>query len=85
MVTVLSYIDYLLIDIRISFPVLEAFPASSTKYHYPTLGHPETLKCIPPRSYPPADIFWATISDGEGLIPIDLDDRLTMDPEGRDS
>ena len=68
------------IDLRMA--ILEAFPAASTSYIYPILGHDATLRCIPPRSYPPADIFWATIADGEGLIPIDLDDRVTMDPEG---
>ena len=64
------------------FTVLEPFPPASVVSHYPLKGHPEILKCVPPRSYPKADIFWATVVSNERFNPIDLTDRVTMDPEG---
>jgi hypothetical protein len=62
---------------------LEPFQTSGTLMHYPDLGDSLTLRCIPPLSFPTPDIFWATISDGEPFIPIDLDSRVTMDPIGK--
>ena len=50
--------------------------------HLPNLGHSLTLTCVPPRSFPNPDILWATMGIGEAFIPIQLNDRVTMDPIG---
>ena len=63
--------------------VLDQFQPSETKTHYPDLGTSLTLGCTPPRSYPPAEIFWATFSRLESLRPIDLTDRISIDPDGK--
>ena len=65
--------------------VLDQFQPSATQTHYPDLGMPLTLKCTPPRSYPPAEIFWATFTRLERLTPIDLTDRISIDPDGEGS
>ena len=62
--------------------VLEPFTPAPVVDHKERQGHPLTLNCIPPRSYPKADIFWATIVNNDRFEPIDLTDRVTMDPEG---
>lgn len=68
------------IDLRKA--ILEPFVGQGTRYHQPILGHSLTLRCVPPRSFPKAEHFWATIAEGDGFTPIDLTDRVTMDPEG---
>ena len=61
---------------------LESFISSTVPTHRPQLGDSLTLPCIPPKSYPKPEIFWATIQPGTGFDPIDLTDRVTIDPEG---
>ena len=65
------------------FPDLDPFEASDTKYFGPFLGHPLTLQCDPPASYPVPQIFWAIKEANQVLTPVTLSDRVTMDHEGR--
>lgn len=62
--------------------MLQPFQTAGIKYNYPNLGMALTLRCIPPTSYPKAEVFWATIAEGMRFTPIDLSDRVTQDPEG---
>ena len=50
--------------------------------HYPVLGDPVTLKCVPPASFPPADVFWALEEPNGQLIPIEYNERVSIDYEG---
>lgn len=70
------------VKINLRQAYLEPFITTSTINHRPRLGASLTLRCIPPKSFPKADVFWATIVAGQTFTPIDLTDRLTMDPEG---
>ena len=46
-------------------------------------GESLTLDCVPPDSRPPADIYWA-FKDKDGSIqPVDMDNRITQDLEGK--
>ena len=72
----------LTVKIALRMAILEEFAAIITRYHHPSLGHPLTLRCVPPRSYPPADLFWASIDDDGGIVPVELSNRVSMDWDG---
>ena len=73
-----------LILTNLFFAVLEAFASSGTSTRERTVAMGSSLKlpCTPPTSYPKPDIFWAVIEDDETFIPVDLDGRVSMDPDG---
>ncbi|CAD5115432.1 DgyrCDS4407 [Dimorphilus gyrociliatus] len=62
--------------------ILHAFDSKLPRTLYPRLGAPLKLSCTPPRSYPKADIFWALVSENDFFVPIELTQRITMDPDG---
>ena len=62
--------------------MLEPFASVSDRYHEVTLGQSLELPCTPPTSYPKPDIFWATVAIDETFVPVDLDARVSMDPDG---
>jgi len=62
--------------------ILEPFPTNNPKVNYPTLGSSLTLRCIPPRSFPKANVFWVLITNDNRFMPIDYSDRVTQDPIG---
>lgn len=68
------------IDLRQA--ILEPFQTQGTKRNTPNIGDSLQLKCTPPKSFPQATVFWATISEGMRFTPIDLSDRVTQDPIG---
>ncbi len=64
------------------FTVLEQFYPAPPRQHYPELGSPLTLRCIPPRSIPEALIIWVTFESDE-FIPVEITDRISIDPHGK--
>lgn len=72
----------LTVKINLRQAVLQPFQTTGIKYNNPSLGMALVLRCIPPTSYPKAEVFWATIAEGMRFTPIDLSDRVTQDPEG---
>ena len=63
--------------------VLEQFPPKDTFHYKPQVGSKLTLGCTNPKSFPPPTIYWAVQSDTSGLVPVDLTDRIAIDPEGK--
>ena len=62
---------------------LAEFEIGNTIVHKPRLGRPLTLNCVPPTSFPKADVDWV-LRDRLGRIrPINYDARITMDLEGK--
>ena len=45
-------------------------------------GEPLRIICTRPVSFPEADIIWMKRLD-QGFVPIDYNDRITIDPDGR--
>ena len=69
-------------NLFLSFSVLKSFPQNNAINHYPNLGDSVTLRCVPPQSLPEPDVYWATYRENEGLTPIYLTDRVSIDPQG---
>jgi len=72
----------LTVKINLRQAILEPFQTSGIRRQYPNIGDSLQLKCTPPRSFPQANVFWATISSDMRFTPIDLSDRVTQDPIG---
>ncbi|KAL5013687.1 hypothetical protein ScPMuIL_007957 [Solemya velum] len=49
----------------------------------PQLGAHLTLNCIPPMSYPPAEVYWVFKNETGDLTAFNYSKRVTMDPEYR--
>jgi len=41
------------------------------------------LNCVPPTSYPTAEVFWVIKSNDGRWEPINFDKRISMDLEGK--
>ncbi|XP_061175831.1 neuroglian-like [Saccostrea echinata] len=59
------------------------FELTSSVTHRPQLGESVTLNCVPPTSIPPADVVWVLRAADGRIEPINYDNRISMDLEGR--
>lgn len=50
--------------------------------HRPHLGESVTLNCVPPTSFPPADVEWVLKTQEGNIEPINYNNRISMDLEG---
>ena len=46
------------------------------------VGDYQKLVCLPPDSYPPAQVYWGETTSGGKLQPIDETERIMLDYEG---
>jgi len=61
---------------------LEPFPpVGEPQVHRPTVGSSLSLRCEPPPSYPPGNVYWGDKS-GRQLRPLENTDRVSLDYEG---
>lgn len=62
---------------------LSEFEVAPSITHTPRLGESIVLNCVPPTSFPPADVEWV-LKTREGQIePINYNNRISMDLEGQ--
>ncbi|OWF36510.1 Neuroglian [Mizuhopecten yessoensis] len=62
---------------------LDEFPTGVNEYHRPQLGTALTLECIPPTSYPKAQVEWVLKGSSGRNEAINYNNRVTMDLEAR--
>lgn len=62
---------------------LDEFPTGNNEIHRPELGTSLTLECIPPTSYPKAQVEWVLKGSSGRNDPINYNNRVTMDLEAR--
>ena len=69
---------------KISFLGLEPFATKlQPTVHKPEVGTSLILRCTPPDSYPEPSIYWGEFKPGSKLRPINNDDRVSLDFDGR--
>ena len=61
---------------------MDDFVPGGTRHHFPPLGTPLTLVCVPPRSLPAPEVSWVIMDDETGVHMVNLTDRVMIDPEG---
>ncbi|XP_048738673.2 neuroglian-like isoform X2 [Ostrea edulis] len=62
---------------------LDEFEVAQSITHRPHLGESVTLNCVPPTSFPPADVEWVLKTQEGNIEPINYNNRISMDLEGR--
>ncbi|XP_012943169.1 neuroglian isoform X3 [Aplysia californica] len=62
---------------------LGKFDYAKPRNHYPRLGQPYMLNCVPPESVPPPAVFWVTKLKIGGMEVLNYDARVSMDREYR--
>ena len=62
--------------------MLGIFPTNPARVHEPVVGDYQKLVCLPPDSYPPAQVYWGETTSGGKLQPIDETERIMLDYEG---
>ncbi|KAL5013978.1 hypothetical protein ScPMuIL_008248 [Solemya velum] len=71
------------ININFRQAKLASFPVLNDQTYRPQLGAHLTLNCVPPTSYPTADVYWVYQNPTGAFMPINYDKRVTMDQEHR--
>ena len=63
--------------------VLDPFPVrKDVTVHQPLVGTALTLRCSPPPSYPPGDVYWGVNLPGPKLKPVQPSSRIALDYDG---
>ncbi|XP_062597947.1 neuroglian-like isoform X2 [Saccostrea cucullata] len=70
------------INVNVRMAKLEDFEIKAPVTHRPRLGGSVILNCTPPSSLPPAEVQWV-LKTPMGIEPIEYDNRISMDHEGR--